>query len=84
MEPLTSLDSLIPIPLVRRQHIGDISYTSPLIADFFLNFIVMATWVGCDRTDPGCNGYEIWDKIGNSSLKYKVYVENYVGKLVCY
>jgi len=35
---LTSLDSLIPKPPVRRTNLGDISYTSRVTADFFLKF----------------------------------------------
>jgi len=30
-------------PPVRRKHLGDISYTRRVVADFVLNFVAMAT-----------------------------------------
>jgi len=36
-------------PPVRRKHLGDISYTSRVIADFVLNFVAVATGVGRGR-----------------------------------
>ena len=38
--------SLSPKPPVRRKHIGYISYTSRVIADFVSNFVAIATGVG--------------------------------------
>jgi len=34
---------------VRRNNLGDISYTSRVMADFVSNFVAMATGVGCGR-----------------------------------
>ena len=40
---------LSPKPPVRRKHLGDISYTSRVIADFISNFVVIATMAGRGR-----------------------------------
>ena len=46
MTVTTSLDSLTPKTPVRRKDLGDISYTRRVMADFALNFVIMATGVG--------------------------------------
>ena len=48
---LTSSDSLTPKtkPPVRRKDLGDISYTSRVMANFVSNFVAMATGVSRGR-----------------------------------
>jgi len=40
---------LSPKPPARRKHIGDNSYASPVISEFVLNFVAIATGVGSGR-----------------------------------
>jgi len=61
---LTLLDSLIPKSPAKRTNLGDISYTSRVIANFFSNFIAMATGVGRGK---------IWLALFNSTTRKPIF-----------
>jgi len=46
---MTSFNNSTPKTPVRQKDLGDIFYTSQVIAYFVSNFVAVATGVGCDR-----------------------------------